>query len=880
MSQEKITRFRRLVDSLYWQQFLLTAGMVLLTLLLLGVSFYALSYNDTVSERRSEMRQHAELIANMSGDYLASDGQTASPSLQNLIALAAGLTKADFLLCNDQGYALLTSDQRLGGQVVSVPQEIQDAVFGDKGFYQGRSSIGGAYDIRQFVVAVPVTQEDGGTVGMVLAVMDARSLMSMWRSFIGLFFMTSAIILLISFVASSLTSMRQIQPIREMVQATRSYAAGNFDVRMQDTGRSDEIGELAASFNNMADSLAETEHQRSEFIANISHELKTPMTTIAGYTDGILDGTIPPEKERKYLQIISDESRRLSRLVRRMLDISQIQSQQDMKKEDFDLCESMRLALLSMEQKITDRGLDVEADIPEDSVMVQGVNDLITQVIYNLLENAAKFAAPGSTLYLGLTETGGDKAVVTVRNTGHTIPAEEIPLLFERFHKSDKSRSEDKDGYGLGLYVVKTILSQHKEKITVTSENGVTSFSFTVQLAHPMPQNVWQQAAKKEKRRSRLWLWISLAVLAVKVAAVVLAAILGGSSGSGQHRPLPDGDGDNPSSIVDIFGSKATSIPRIQGDPGVRLACRDPQGQPLTAQEVYAKVNPSVVTVVSEQSEGASIGTGVIMTSDGYIITNAHVISGGKSCWVALDTGVTYEVNLVGFDEEEDLAVLKADPQNPLPAAEFGNSDLVHVGDTAYAIGNPLGVELRGTMTNGIISAVNRAVEVDGKTMTLLQTSAALNNGNSGGPLINEYGQVIGINTLKMSTTDSTEATVEGLGFALPISSVSFVVNDLIANGHYRGAPSLGITVTTVEKDGGGTQVQVMEVSAGSGAADAGIQAGDVILAADGQAVSVTSDLLTARRNHIIGDTVTLTILRDGQQFDVEVTLRSNRSFG
>ena len=246
MSQEKITRFRRRVDSLYWQQFLLTAGMVLLTLLLLGVSFYALSYNDTVSERRSEMRQHAELIANMSGDYLASGGQTASPSLQNLIALAAGLTKADFLLCNDQGYALLTSDQRLGGQVVSVPQEIQDAVFGDKGFYQGRSSIGGAYDIRQFVVAVPVTQEDGGTVGMVLAVMDARSLMSMWRSFIGLFFMTSAIILLISFVASSLTSMRQIQPIREMVQATRSYAAGNFDVRMQDTGRSDEIDDVCA----------------------------------------------------------------------------------------------------------------------------------------------------------------------------------------------------------------------------------------------------------------------------------------------------------------------------------------------------------------------------------------------------------------------------------------------------------------------------------------------------------------------------------------------------------------------------------------------------------------------------------------------------------
>lgn len=486
MSQEKITRFRRRFDSLYWQQFLLTAGMVPLTLLLLGVSFYALSYNDTVSERRAEMRQHAEPhcqhVRGLSGLRRADrQPQPAESHRPGRRAYQGGLSPV-------QRPGLRPADLRPaagrpGG--VRTPGD-SGRRFRGQGLLPGPRSIGGAYDIRQFVVAVPVAQEDGGTVGMVLAVMDARSLMSMWRSFIGLFFMTSAIILLISFVASSLTSMRQIQPIREMVQATRSYAAGNFDVRMQDTGRADEIGELAASFNNMADSLAETERQRSEFIANISHELKTPMTTIAGYTDGILDGTIPPEKERKYLQIISDESRRLSRLVRRMLDISQIQSQQDMKKEDFDLCESMRLALLSMEQKITDRGLDVEADIPEDSVMVQGVNDLITQVIYNLLENAAKFAAPGSTLYLGLTETGGDKAVVTVRNTGHTIPAEEIPLLFERFHKSDKSRAEDKDGYGLGLYVVKTILSQHKEKITVTSENGVTSFSFTVRLAHPM----------------------------------------------------------------------------------------------------------------------------------------------------------------------------------------------------------------------------------------------------------------------------------------------------------------------------------------------------------------------------------------------------------
>ena len=403
----------------------------------------------------------------------------------------------------------------------------------------------------------------------------------------------------------------------------------------------------------------------------------------------------------------------------------------------------------------------------------------------------------------------------------------------------------------------------------------------------PMPQNVWQQAAKKEKRRSRLWLWISLAVLAVTVAAVVLAAILGGNSGSGQHRPLPDGDGDNPSSIVDIFGSKATTIPKIQGDPGVRLACRDPQGQPLTAQEVYAKVNPSVVTVVSEQSEGASIGTGVIMTSDGYIITNAHVISGGKSCWVALDTGVTYEVNLVGFDEEEDLAVLKADPQNPLPAAEFGNSDLVQVGDTAYAIGNPLGVELRGTMTNGIISAVNRAVEVDGKTMTLLQTSAALNNGNSGGPLINEYGQVIGINSAKVAAVD-----YEGIGFAIPVSEAKPIIDQLLQYGYVKGRAKLGITGQVINEalsqiNGIPVGVYIWSIDPTSELAGKNVTQGDIIIAIDGQKITDFNDISAVLKTKAPGDVVTLTLYRSakgvsnsGRSFDVTTILMEDIDSG
>ena len=478
-------RIRENFNTLYWHQFLLIVSMVLLTLTLLGVSFFALSYRSTMVTKRSEMRTQAELIAQMSGDYLESLGDPfggSNEALSELADVASRMSDVEFLICDVQGRLLLTTDETLAGQVVTVPREIVEGVFGEENLYQGVTRIGTAYEEKQFVSGVPIMSGRHQVLGMVLAVMDGSDLLQMWRSFIGLFTMTSAIILMIAFVASSLMSYRQIRPLQEMVAATRAYAEGNFDVRMtDDAARGDEIGELARSFNAMADSLAQTERQRRDFIANVSHELKTPMTTIAGYTDGILDGTIPPEKEKHYLQIISDESRRLSRLVRRMLDISQIQGR-ELRSASFDVCESMRIALLSMEQKITDRGLDVEAEIPEDPIIVQGDKTLITQVIYNLLENAAKFAVTDSALHLSL-RVSDTKVVVSVQNQGSTIPPEEIPLLFERFHKTDKSRSVDKDGYGLGLYVVKTILDQHQEKIIVTSEAGLTTFAFTLSLS-------------------------------------------------------------------------------------------------------------------------------------------------------------------------------------------------------------------------------------------------------------------------------------------------------------------------------------------------------------------------------------------------------------
>lgn len=468
-------RFR----GLYWRQMFLTMGTVLLTLALLGAAYSALGYNFLRQERISDMELRANAVARLSAGYL-SGGSAGQAELLTLAGFAASMSDLHFLICDAQGRALLSTDAGLDGLSVTIPRKLMDKTLTQgKGF--GRSSLDGVYAEKRLLVGVPVADGAGNPVGAVFAVSAVHSALDdMWQGFIGLFVMTACVVLMVAFMASSVTAMRQIRPIREMAAATRRYAGGDFDVRMRDTERNDEIGELAVSFNNMAENLQQTERQRREFIANISHELKTPMTTIAGYTDGILDGTIPHESEKQYLQIIAGESRRLSRMVRRMLDVSQLQAIDPLKNGvHFDLCESMRRVLISMEKKITDRGLDVDADIPEEPILVLGDNDMITQVIYNLLENAAKFATPGSVLYLGVTRRDG-KARVAVRNEGETIPPEELPLLFERFHKSDKSRSEDKSGVGLGLYIVKTILEQHMEKIGVTSENGVTEFSFSL----------------------------------------------------------------------------------------------------------------------------------------------------------------------------------------------------------------------------------------------------------------------------------------------------------------------------------------------------------------------------------------------------------------
>ena len=315
------------------------------------------------------------------------------------------------------------------------------------------------------------------------------------------------------------------------------------------------------------------------------------------------------------------------------------------------------------------------------------------------------------------------------------------------------------------------------------------------------------------------------------------------------------------------------SLPRADTAPDVQMILNDP-GDILSFQEIYHKTIPSIVSIEVYGNYSSATGTGVIMTEDGYIVTNHHIIDNCITGYVVLSDGREYEAKLVGSDVESDLAVLKIDAQGLTPA-EFGNSDRMQVGDTVLAIGNPLGSELFGTMTEGIVSAINRDVNVDGFQMSLLQTTAALNPGNSGGALINTAGQVIGITNMKMM---SDYETIEGLGFAIPTVWTKEVVDTLLVQGKITGRPTIGITCFALlpgaaEVYGQDCGIYVDSVTTGSPADKAGLQHGDVILTVNGQDVTTLEQFTLIRDKAGVGGVLALNVWRNGKLFDTELIL-------
>ncbi|MBQ9148400.1 MAG: trypsin-like peptidase domain-containing protein [Oscillospiraceae bacterium] len=342
----------------------------------------------------------------------------------------------------------------------------------------------------------------------------------------------------------------------------------------------------------------------------------------------------------------------------------------------------------------------------------------------------------------------------------------------------------------------------------------------------------------------------------------------------------PSAHGDEPGDSTGATEAAGSADPQVELQESPLSVDNITQSGAMSLQEIYAKNINSVVSISCSLPSGSSTGTGVIMSKDGYIVTNCHVVEDALSVSVRLTDERVFPASLVGSDAVSDLAVLLIEADG-LQAAEFGDSSVLRVGDSVAAIGDPLGVEFRGTMTDGIVSAINRDVTTGGRTLTLIQTNAALNSGNSGGPLINCYGQVIGINTLKIGAfTDS--AGVEGLGFAIPSTTVKEIVDQLIHQGYVSGRPSLGLSGESVStfyqyyyRMPAGLYINAVEEN--SPADEIGIEAGDILVSVGDTRITGPDDVNTVLYNYQVGDTVNIVIYRSGRQYSATLTLTESK---
>ena len=465
------------------RQFAMIAALLLLCLLITGVSFRFLMLGTIESQNQQTMIRDAEAVAELAEAYDSVGDLQNNFDFHISLSLFTKVGDAEALLCDTDGVIRICSCEKFScdhiGQTVDpvLLAEIQK----DGSWYE-ETSLSSIYDEPRYLAGQTLLASDGEQIGYVLVSAPMAQTKNFMLRSSTLFLYVAIAVLIVSMLAASFLSRMQVRPLGQMADAARRFGRGELGVRVEESPKNtSEINDLARAFNTMVDSLESSERRRQEFVANVSHELKTPMTTIGGYIDGMLDGTIPPEKQQHYMQIVSGEVRRLSRLVRNMLDISRLQAMgvEESRMTRFDLGELMSDVIITFEQKINGKGLNVDVELPDRPVWVKAERDGITQVVYNLLDNAIKFCPQGGKLGLFLALEGG-KAKVTVQNSGPTIDPNELPLLFDRFHKADKSRSADREGWGLGLYIAKTIVGAYGGDIWATSENGITNFIFTL----------------------------------------------------------------------------------------------------------------------------------------------------------------------------------------------------------------------------------------------------------------------------------------------------------------------------------------------------------------------------------------------------------------
>lgn len=495
---------RKMVSrTLFTKYLFVTSGVQICSLIVLGLIMATLVSNRWQSEKQEQLADNAHIVADGMNAYIVpvpsrpTEGDldavinyqitdAGKEKLRSTLGILSSSCSADIFIVDARGNTVICSEEYLHAasdeeeafqcrhmRATVAPAVIDAAARVPE--YRVTDKLGGIYDKNHFIVAVPFVAggETGRdyTVGFVF-VASSASAISEFRSDISRILAVAVIIAaIVSFNLVYMLTYQQVKPLRAMAQAAGRFAEGDFSVRVP-VNSQNEVGQLAVAINDMADKLTVSENMNRSFIANISHELKTPMTNISGYVDGMLDGTFPKEDHEKYLRIVSDETKRLARLVRSMLDLSRIDSgAMQLKKQRFNLSNVIFNALVSFEHRIDEKHIDIQGFDSLEPVTVNGDPDLMHQVLYNLFDNAVKFTNQGGYIRVGVS-VQNKIATVSIRNSGIGVPSGDLSHIFERFYKSDKSRSYDKQGVGLGLYIVKTIVMLHGGTIHAESAEG------------------------------------------------------------------------------------------------------------------------------------------------------------------------------------------------------------------------------------------------------------------------------------------------------------------------------------------------------------------------------------------------------------------------
>ncbi len=450
----------------------------LIVTIILGIVIFYFLGNYVVSQKENLLIKAGERISYVSEGIIRREPDKFVSYYEMLSGLSAQNLDSDIILTDINGKVIASTGVILKGKSIMIPGTMVEAV--SKG--ENCSDVAKIGEAKESSLIVGVPLKNGNIViGCIYLITMLPEITKLRADVIKIYLLSGIVVLLLSLILIFVITKRITDPIRAMRRASKELSKGNLRTRVRVYNKDDEIGQLAEQFNDMADSLEKSEYLRKTFISDVSHELRTPMTTITGFVQGILDDTIPEEKRDDYLRVVLEESKRLSKLISDLLDVSRLESDEiRLEPSNFDINELIRLSIISFENRFNEKNITVNAVFEKDGEVVFAEKDSIKRVITNLIDNAIKFSYENGIVDIS-TKQKGNKVIVSVKNTGEGISLAEQKTIFERFYKLDKSRSQNKTGVGLGLHIVKRIISKHGEKIWINSEEGkFAEFVFTL----------------------------------------------------------------------------------------------------------------------------------------------------------------------------------------------------------------------------------------------------------------------------------------------------------------------------------------------------------------------------------------------------------------